>query len=312
MEDTSLTQYYDIIGDIHGHADALEALLLKLGYEPYGDVYRHSSHKVIFLGDFIDRGHQQREVIQLVKPMIEQGSAFGVMGNHEYNAICYTTLGKNGKPLREHCDKNTKQHAAFLAAYPDPDERAEIINWFKTLPVYMDTGDIRVIHASWNEEALRHISPFLKEDKCLQEEFYELCRDEDSLPYQALETLLKGPEIALPDGVTYKDKDGHVRGRARIKWWTPKNIDVKKRLHLGSELQNDHKFASLRIDSEHHYPHTDKPIFFGHYWLSDKEPTMLSENCACLDYSIARGGKLVAYQWRGEKKLKNNHFVWCK
>lgn len=60
-----LTQYYDIIGDIHGHADALEALLLKLGYVPDRGIYRHSCHKVIFLGDFIDRGQQQREVIQL-------------------------------------------------------------------------------------------------------------------------------------------------------------------------------------------------------------------------------------------------------
>lgn len=310
MEDATLTQFYDIIGDIHGHADALETLLLKLGYELYGGVYRHSSHKVIFLGDFIDRGHQQREVIRLVKPMIEQGYAYGVMGNHEYNAICYATPGKNGKPLREHSDKNTKQHAAFLAAYPDADERMEIINWFKTLPVYRDTGDIRLIHASWNDEALRHISPFLDEEGCLREEAYVLCCDKDSSPYRAIEILLKGLEVALPDDVSYKDKDGHVRGRARIKWWIPNHFDVKKRLYLGSELQNDHKLASIAIDGEHHYPHTDKPIFFGHYWMNDKEPELLAENCACLDYSIAKGGKLVAYQWRGEKKLKKSHFVW--
>lgn len=252
-----MIQYYDIIGDIHGHADALEGLMLKLGYKLDDGVYRHTSHKVIFLGDFIDRGHQQREVIQLVKPMIEQGHAYGVMGNHEYNAICYATLGKNGKPLREHSDKNTKQHAAFLAAYPDLLERTKIINWFKTLPVYRDTGDIRVIHASWNEEALRHISPFLDEEGCLKDEVYVPCCDEDSAPYQAIEILLKGPEVALPDGVTYKDKDGHVRGRARIKWWIPHHLDVKKRLNLGPELRNDHKFAMMSIDSRHHYPHTD-------------------------------------------------------
>lgn len=307
-----MTQYYDIIGDIHGHADALEALLLKLGYVPDRGIYRHSCHKVIFLGDFIDRGQQQREVIQLVKSMIKQGYAFSVMGNHEYNAICYATLGKNGKPLREHSDKNTRQHAAFLAAYPDFDERTQIIGWFKTLPVYRDTGDIRVIHASWSEEALRHIAPFLNEDNCLKEEAYVLCCGEDSSLCQAIEILLKGSEVALPDSVTFKDKDGHIRDRARIKWWTPNHFEVKKRLHLGSELQNDQKFATMSINSEHHYPHTDKPIFFGHYWLNDKEPVLLSENCACLDYSIAKGGKLVAYRWRGERILKKDHFVWCE
>ena len=30
---------YDVIGDIHGHADALVAVLLKLGYEPHEGVY---------------------------------------------------------------------------------------------------------------------------------------------------------------------------------------------------------------------------------------------------------------------------------
>jgi hypothetical protein len=32
---------YDLIGDIHGHADALRELLQKLGYELHEGVYRH-------------------------------------------------------------------------------------------------------------------------------------------------------------------------------------------------------------------------------------------------------------------------------
>ncbi len=32
---------YDLIGDIHGHADELVALLKLLGYQPSGGVYRH-------------------------------------------------------------------------------------------------------------------------------------------------------------------------------------------------------------------------------------------------------------------------------
>ena len=75
-------QYYDIIGDIHGYVDALEALLIKLGYDVSTGVYQHKKQKVIFLGDFIDRGPQQREVIEIVKPMVEQGHALSVMGNH--------------------------------------------------------------------------------------------------------------------------------------------------------------------------------------------------------------------------------------
>lgn len=305
-----ITQFYDIIGDIHGHADALEALLQKLGYVFHEGVYQHDQNKVIFLGDFIDRGPQQRKVIQLVKPMIEQGHALSVMGNHEYNAICYATLDQDGKPLRAQSEKNKKQHEAFLAAYPDVEERIQIIDWFKTLPVYIDTDDIRVVHASWNEKALGDIFPFLNENQCIKDDAYTICSESGTAPYRAIETLLKGPEISLPGGVTFKDKDGHVRDSARIKWWTPNHYRVKDRLHLGDELKNDHKLADLTIGSEHHYSLSNKPVFIGHYWLNEHNPNPLSDNCACLDYSIAKGGKLVAYKWRGEKILMENHFQW--
>jgi len=32
---------YDFIGDVHGHAEELEALLLKLGYVERSGAYRH-------------------------------------------------------------------------------------------------------------------------------------------------------------------------------------------------------------------------------------------------------------------------------
>lgn len=35
------------------------------------------------------------------------------------------------------------------------------------------------------------------------------------------------------------------------------------------------------------------PLFFGHYWLTGN-PAQLSEKAAWVDYSIAKGGKLVA------------------
>ena len=41
---------YDIIGDIHGHADALEALLVKMDYRFIGGCYRHLDRVVIFWG----------------------------------------------------------------------------------------------------------------------------------------------------------------------------------------------------------------------------------------------------------------------
>ena len=62
-------------------------LLTKLEYQPVDGVYRYPVRQVIFLGDFIDRGPDQRSVLEIVRPMIDEGTALSVMGNHEFNAM---------------------------------------------------------------------------------------------------------------------------------------------------------------------------------------------------------------------------------
>ena len=74
---------YDLIGDIHGYADELVQLLETLGYQKAQGVYGHPERKVIFLGDFIDRGPKIRQVLEIVRPMVEEGNALAVMGRRE-------------------------------------------------------------------------------------------------------------------------------------------------------------------------------------------------------------------------------------
>src|SRR5574344_1826753 len=78
---------YDFIGDIHGHADELEALLKKLGYVQTNGAYRNSGHTAVFLGDYIDRGPDVRRAVNIVRSMCEAGSALALMGNHEFYAL---------------------------------------------------------------------------------------------------------------------------------------------------------------------------------------------------------------------------------
>ena len=47
---------------------------------------------------------------------------------------------------------------------------------------------------------------------------------------------------------------------------------------------------------------------FGHYWMKG-DPVLLSDNIACVDYSIAKGGALVCYRWDGERCLDEDKFV---
>src|SRR6202008_3839311 len=83
---------YDIIGDVHGCATHLTDLLDALGYREndWTGAYRHPQRQAIFVGDLIDRGGEQLRVLEIVKRMVDSGSAQIVMGNHEFNAIAYS------------------------------------------------------------------------------------------------------------------------------------------------------------------------------------------------------------------------------
>ena len=79
---------FDIIGDIHGCFDELQALLTSLGYEitaTNGALHgRHpEGRKAVFLGDLVDRGPKIPEVLKLAMSMTESGAALAVPGNHD-------------------------------------------------------------------------------------------------------------------------------------------------------------------------------------------------------------------------------------
>ena len=58
---------YDVIGDIHGHAAELRALLQQLGYEERNGGYVAEGRNAIFVGDFIDRGPAIRETTPVTR-----------------------------------------------------------------------------------------------------------------------------------------------------------------------------------------------------------------------------------------------------
>ena len=309
---------YHIIGDIHGKADKLEELLRHLGYEKSSGVYQHNNATVVFLGDLIDRGCQHRRVIEIVRSMVDQGHALAVMGNHEFNAICYHTLHpETDEPLRPHSEKNTSQHEAFLKEYTlKKEETQEIIAWFKKLPLFLEIKDplngnplFRAVHACWNQAIIDRTQPILTD------EYIVKAVQKESQPYEDIEVLLKGPEIPLPDGETFEDKDENVRRHIRIKWWkttahcTYRDIGMVPK---GAVLPET-RIESMENDSI--YPQDAPPVFFGHYWLSGK-PRIIRNNLACLDYSAGKGGALVAYYWDGEEhqvqKLQDSAFSYVE
>lgn len=303
-----MTAKFDIIGDIHGHADALHELLHRLGYEQHeGGLAHKKQRQVLFLGDYIDRGPQQLEVLKTVKNMVDIGSARAIMGNHELNAIGWTHFDAQGQALRPHTEQNRFQHSAFLEAVGENSLEHQLwVDWFLTLPIYLQTPQLQLIHACWSPSDFAVVQPFLTHLGQIKPEHLRPLFTKGDAAYAALETLLKGPEYTLPAPHYFFDKGGHKRFQARLKWWENRGTLAEVALLPPQvALQLPH----IRVDDVlANYAAVDRPTFIGHYWFRGK-PQPLTSQVACLDYSIANDGQLVAYRFDGERELDESKFV---
>lgn len=302
---------YDIIGDIHGCHDTLISLLKTLGYQLLDGCYQHSERKAIFVGDFVDRGPKQIEVVDTVRMMIDAGHAHAVMGNHEFNAIAYVTPDKKyGGFLRKHSERNQRTHQAFLDAMAvSPDRYDELIEWMKTLPLWLDLGNLRVVHACWDRNGIAQLEAKYESDGFLTDALLHAACDPENSEFEVVENLLKGKTIKLADGASYQDTVGVTRRFIRIRWWDVEATTYKAAF-MGPPAALSH-IEDDPIDSDHliAYGEQEAPLFIGHYWRQGV-PKPLSPNIACVDYSIARkDGRLCAYRWDGETTLDESKFV---
>lgn len=315
---------YDVIGDIHGQADELVALLRRMGYVSVSSVWKHPIHTAVFVGDLIDRGAKQVETVNIVRRMVEAGAALAVLGNHELNAIAWHTPDPEnpGDYLRtrnrhKSGAKNRKQHSAFLAEVEQqPVLHKELVDWFLTLPLWLDLPEIRIVHACWHQSHMDYIAPHLKDARlplalmsaATREPVN--CEDKDTPEptiFKVVEALTKGLEIPLPIGHTFADGDGFIRSRVRVRWWDSDAVTYRAAALL-SVAECD-ALPDMPIPQAARLAYSqDKPLFFGHYWRTGK-PAVLSDKVACVDFSAGKGHPLVAYRWNGEPVLTNENFM---
>lgn len=316
----------DLIGDVHGHADELEELLTTLGYVKEYHYYSHPDPKrtVLFIGDYIDRGPKIRETLEIVKQMVDNGTAIALLGNHEYNALTFHFKDAKGGHLREHSIKNILQHYETLYQFrnrvevPNGEkEWEEYLEWFKTLPLFYETETFRAVHACWDYKSIDYLKKHLIDNR-LTDDLIRKSETEKGELHEAIEITLKGKEIKLPKDDFFMDKDGNQRRHIRIKWWeNPSGMTYQA---VGFQDLPD--FAKKEINSSQikeidYYRKDDKNVFFGHYWLKveDKllnKPTLFRDNICCLDYSVADEGHLVAYSIDDELLLDEQKFTVVK
>jgi protein phosphatase len=145
---------FDIIGDIHGCADELEALLAQLGYESSaeGNAPRHpDGRRAVFLGDVVDRGPRVLDSYRIVRAMVEESDAICIPGNHDTKLV---------RKLRGHnvqIAHGLESTLAELGSVPE-DERdvlsEQVADFFHSLVSHyvLDDGKLVVAHAGMKEE----------------------------------------------------------------------------------------------------------------------------------------------------------------
>lgn len=292
-----MTQTWTVIPDLHADPARLEATLRMLEPGP-----------LAFLGDFIDAGRStpcpdDAAVLNRVRDLVARG-AVAVMGNHELNAILYHRLGVDGVPLRTRSGKNAAQHRSFVEAFGTATPAAlEWTDWFLSLPLWLDLGGLRLVHACWNQPAIDVIAARRPDARLRAEDLAEVAAK--TTPFaRAVDTLLTGPEIALPAGHGFVDAHGHRRDRVRIAWWRSAEktwAEAALSVPDPAQLPTGPLPHAPEITL---YPADAPPVLIGHYKMQDG-PRIEAPNAACLDYP----NQPCAYRWCGEAVLSERQLV---
>ena len=144
----------DIIGDIHGELEALEALLDRLGYQSNG--WHPQKRRLVFIGDLVDRGPDSPGVIKRVRELVENNNAQFIVGNHEVNLLVNDIKDGSGWFFDERFEPDNKNYAPFARA--NESERQSLHDFLSRQPVALYRQDIRIVHAAWNSNAINAIS----------------------------------------------------------------------------------------------------------------------------------------------------------
>lgn len=144
---------FDIIGDIHGCYDELVDLLIQLGYVVTardGDVpivVSPQNRKVLFVGDYVDRGPKVVNVLQLVMEMHKSGTALCVPGNHDVKLV-RALRGKNVTQTHGLAESLTQLENET------PVFREEVAEFIEGLVSHyvLDGGKLVVAHAGMKQE----------------------------------------------------------------------------------------------------------------------------------------------------------------
>lgn len=242
--------------------------------------------------------------------MVDLGTAVAVMGNHELNALHYHAKGDNWLGvddgyMRAHVAKNTRQHETFLEEYPiGSDAAQEVMDWFLTLPLFLDLDGIRLVHACWDAAHIDLVKRRRPNGRLVTGDLQEVALEQTEFAW-AVVNLVKGPEAQLPEECGFHDYHDVRRTKVRIKWWAePGGTWRNATLSVKDPTELPETSIEGLIDVTL-YAQDAPPVFFGHYKRHGRPKEPDARNVMCLDYPKAP----CAYRWNGERALSAENLV---
>ncbi|MFC3205635.1 metallophosphoesterase [Aquamicrobium soli] len=261
-----------------------------------------------YLGDFIDAGKvltgdaADREVLQRVRKQIDADTATAVLGNHELNAILYHRKGSGGTPLRAHSAPNAKQHRSFVNAFgAGTDDARYWTDWFlEALPLWHEGDGFRLVHACWSDPEIELVRARRPDGRLRPEDLPEVANKTTDFA-KAVERLVSGAEVGLPNGFHFMDGAGNMRNHVRLRWWGDGRSWREMALSVPADATLPDGEISQGI-APAAYPNAAPPVFVGHYKMAG-EPKLEHPRVASLDYPLSP----CVYHWGGEPVLSTDN-----
>lgn len=128
-----------VIGDIHGCFNELKTLILSLEEK---QEYNKDTDKLVFLGDYIDRGEDSRAVIKFIRERQKDNkNVIALKGNHEDMLTDFCSNDKSEDWFYNGYESTLQSYKGFKEDFYND------IEWIKTLPLYYEDKYFIYAHA---------------------------------------------------------------------------------------------------------------------------------------------------------------------
>lgn len=305
----------DIVGDVHGEIEPLNALLGRLGYSEDGS--HPEGRRLVFAGDLVDRGPDSPAVLRKVMGFVADGHAQCVLGNHELALLRNDSKPANGWWFDNKASTGREQTLI------DPAEKPHVLKFLGSLPLALEREDLRVVHACWNDIAIDELR-YRMNDADSVAELYEEYDAKFAKRWSSgalADALARDCALFDLDETNDKVKSAPYFG-TKARYEREKQMaNPVAVVTSGEETETDRPFWAggkwrmvERVAWWDRY-HDELPVIVGHYWrnltdvrpaASDKHGKDLFEdiephawfgarnNVYCVDFSIGMLGRQVA------------------